>query len=190
MYHILSFFRKNSFSFIFLLLMLHVCISSSLRWFYNIISCVTIFCCICCLLRKSISEQMTGVVIYDHNLVITLSLIDWAAENKKTFYTKYWKQRFKIPLVTRSLVKIFHNRNTWRKCLINSTTPQHPVFIDNRTERYIPVRKLMMISKKNTVSEIQLNAIHSSVRSLLKNDMATGKMMRLARRRTNMNRSQ
>ena len=54
----------------------------------------------------------------------------------------------------------------------------------------LPVLKLMMRSSRNTVSEMELNTIHRVLRSSLKNEMATGRMIRLAISRINMNKSQ
>ena len=54
----------------------------------------------------------------------------------------------------------------------------------------IPVRKLMARSRRKTVSERELKTIHLVLKSSLKKEMATGKMMRLAISNTNMNRSQ
>ena len=53
-----------------------------------------------------------------------------------------------------------------------------------------PVRKLMTMSRKKTVSDMQLKTIQCVLRSSLKKEMATGRMMRLAINRTSMNRSQ
>ena len=48
----------------------------------------------------------------------------------------------------------------------------------------------MMRSSRKTVSETLLKTIQRGLRSSLKNEMATGRMMRLAISRINMNRSQ
>jgi hypothetical protein len=48
----------------------------------------------------------------------------------------------------------------------------------------------MMRSRRKTVSETELKTIQRVDRSSLKNEMATGKMMRFAMRRINMNKSQ
>jgi hypothetical protein len=60
----------------------------------------------------------------------------------------------------------------------------------NVGERYLPVLKLTTISTRKMVSERQLKAIHLVERSSLKNEIATGKMMRLATNNRSMHRSQ
>jgi RNA polymerase-interacting CarD/CdnL/TRCF family regulator len=54
----------------------------------------------------------------------------------------------------------------------------------------LPVLKLTTISIRKMVSERQLKAIQRVLRSSLKNEMATGRMMRLATSRSNMHKSQ
>ena len=53
-----------------------------------------------------------------------------------------------------------------------------------------PVLKLMTMSRKKTVSDMPLKTIQCVLRSSLKKEMATGRMMRLAISKTSMNRSQ
>ncbi len=54
----------------------------------------------------------------------------------------------------------------------------------------LPVLKLMMRSNRNTVSEIELNTIQRVLKSSLKKEMATGRMIRFAISKINMNKSQ
>ena len=53
-----------------------------------------------------------------------------------------------------------------------------------------PVLKFTTMSMRKMVSERQLKAIHLVLRSSLKKEIATGKMMRLATRSSSMQRSQ
>lgn len=53
-----------------------------------------------------------------------------------------------------------------------------------------PVLKLTTISIRNIVSDKQLKAIQRVLKSSLKKLMATGKMIKLATRRSNMHKSQ
>ena len=62
--------------------------------------------------------------------------------------------------------------------------------INELREYVLPVLKLISMSKKKTVSDIQLKTIQCVLRSSLKKEIATGKIMRLAMRRTSMKRSQ
>lgn len=57
-------------------------------------------------------------------------------------------------------------------------------------EEYLPVLKLTTMSIRKIVSLRQLNAIHLVLRSSLKNDMATGKMIKLATSSNNIHKSQ
>lgn len=54
----------------------------------------------------------------------------------------------------------------------------------------LPVLKLITKSSKNTVSEMLLNTIHRVLKSSLKKDIATGRMIRLAINNISMNKSQ
>lgn len=54
----------------------------------------------------------------------------------------------------------------------------------------LPVLKLTTMSIRKMVSERQLKAIQRVLRSSLKNEMATGRMMRLATSSSNMHKSQ
>jgi len=54
----------------------------------------------------------------------------------------------------------------------------------------LPVLKLTTMSIRKIVSERQLKAIQRVLRSSLKNEMATGRMMRLATSSSNIHRSQ
>ena len=59
-----------------------------------------------------------------------------------------------------------------------------------QTEGWLPVLKLTTISTRKMVSERQLKAIQRVLRSSLKKEMATGRMIRLATRSSSMHRSQ
>ena len=54
----------------------------------------------------------------------------------------------------------------------------------------LPVLKLTRMSRRKTVSERQLKAIHRAERSSLKNEIATGRTIRFATKKNNMHRSQ
>lgn len=79
----------------------------------------------------------------------------------------------------KSRICVSFDETNWEKSVICVTFKLH-----------LPVRKLTTISIRNIVSLKQLNAIHLVLKSSLKNDIATGSIIRLATKSNNIQRSQ